>query len=101
MDFEFGLDEHDKPFITTALTGYALLSNPLLNKGTAFSRREREEFNLLGLIPPHETDLTIQRARSYETFQSKPTDIEKYIYLRDLQDSNETLYYSLLCEHIE
>jgi malate dehydrogenase (oxaloacetate-decarboxylating) len=100
MDFDFAVDAEDKPYIITALTGYALLSNPLLNKGMAFTHKEREEFNLVGLIPPNETTLAIQQERSYETFQSKATDLEKYIYLRDLQDSNETLFYSLLLEHI-
>lgn len=51
-------------------------------------------------MPPSQTTLAIQRARSFETFQSKASDIEKYIYLRDLQDSNETLFYSLIQEHI-
>ncbi|MES2217502.1 MAG: NAD-dependent malic enzyme [Pseudomonadota bacterium] len=100
MDFEFAVDANGKTFIKTQLTGYALLSNPLLNKGTAFTHQEREDLNLIGLIPHNESNLTVQRARSYETFQNKASDIEKYIYLRDLQDSNETLFYSLLREHI-
>jgi malate dehydrogenase (oxaloacetate-decarboxylating) len=100
MDFEFAVNADGKRYLKTNLTGYDLITNPLLNKGMAFTREEREKFNLLGIIPPYETDLSIQRARSYETFESKPTDLEKYIYLRDLQDSNETLFYSLLSEHI-
>jgi malate dehydrogenase (oxaloacetate-decarboxylating) len=100
MDYEFALGPDGKRYLKTQLTGYELISNPVLNKGTAFPRYEREEFNLLGLIPPHETDLHVQRARSYEMFQSKTSDLEKYIYLRDLQDSNETVFYSLLTEHI-
>ena len=81
-------------------TDYGLLLRPLLNKGTAFSNRERVEFKLLGLLPPEESTIEQQRARSYEAFKSKKTDLEKYLYLRDLQDSNETLYYNLLREHI-
>jgi malate dehydrogenase (oxaloacetate-decarboxylating) len=100
MDFEFARDNNGNPYLETSLTGYALLSNPLLNKGMAFTQQERLEFNLLGLIPPQETTLAIQRSRSFESYQSKQLDIEKYIYLRDLQDSNETLFYSLLCENI-
>jgi malate dehydrogenase (oxaloacetate-decarboxylating) len=100
MDFEISVDADGKPCLNTALTGYALLSNPILNKGMAFTSSEREEFNLLGLIPPHQIDLAVQRARSYEAYGNKSFDIEKYIYLRDLQDSNETLFYNLLCEHI-
>jgi malate dehydrogenase (oxaloacetate-decarboxylating) len=100
MDFEFAVGPDRKRYLKTNLSGYALISNPLLNKGTAFTHREREEFNLVGIIPPNETNLALQKARSYETFLSKTSDLEKYIYLRDLQDSNETLYYSLLTEHI-
>lgn len=84
-----------------SLTDYALLLNPLLNKGTAFSNEERREFKLFGLLPPEESSIVQQRARSYETYNSKNTDLEKYMYLRDLQDSNETLYYSLLREHLD
>jgi malate dehydrogenase (oxaloacetate-decarboxylating) len=100
MDFEFAVDNSGKPYLKVFLSGYALLTNPLLGKGTAFPYAEREAFGLLGLVPPCETTLAIQRTRSYETFHSKPSEIEKYVYLRDLQDSNETLFYRLLYEHI-
>ena len=100
MDFDFAVDDDGRTYIKTPLTGYALLSNPLLNKGTAFTHQEREALNLIGLIPRNESTLAVQRDRSYETFKNKPSDLEKYIYLRDLQDSNETLFYSLLTHHI-
>ncbi|MDP1602262.1 MAG: NAD-dependent malic enzyme [Legionella sp.] len=93
--------EDKKPdYQDISVTDYALLLNPILNKGTAFSNQEREEFKLFGLLPPEESTIAQQRARSYEAFTSKKTSLEKYLYLRDLQDSNETLYYSLLCEYI-
>lgn len=101
MDYQFALDANGKPYLKIKEMDYALTSNPILNKGTAFPNEERETFNLFGLIPPNVTNLTIQRARSYETFQNKPSDIEKYIYLRDLQNSNETLFYNLFSAHIE
>jgi malate dehydrogenase (oxaloacetate-decarboxylating) len=100
MEYQLTKDAEGHTFLKVALTDFSLLSHPLLNKGTAFSQEERETFGLLGLLPPSETNLAIQRARSYETFQSKASDIEKYIYLRDLQDSNETLFYSLILENI-
>lgn len=81
-------------------TGFELILNPILNKGTAFTDKEREQYHLLGILPPHISTLEEQRARSYSVFNSKKTNLEKYIYLRDLQDSNETLYYSLVLEHI-
>ncbi len=100
MDYEFATDHAGKPYLKVKLADFALLSHSLLNKGTAFPAEEREAFGLIGLLPPSQTTLAIQRARSFETFQSKVSDIEKYIYLRDLQDSNETLFYSLIEEHI-
>lgn len=89
-----------EPYQEISVTDYALLLNPILNKGTAFNNQERKEFKLFGLLPPEESTIAQQKMRSYEAFKNKKTDLEKYMYLRDLQDSNETLYYSLLCEHI-
>src|SRR5579862_7121058 len=101
MDYEQAVDSNGKPYLKVRLKRSHLLKSSLLNKGMAFPYSEREAFGLLGLLPPRETNLAEQRMRSYEAFQSKSSDIEKYIYLRDLQDSNETLFYSLLCENIE
>ncbi len=101
MDYEYLLDHQDKPYLKVGLTDYALMLNPLLNKGMAFTQEERELFHLWGLLPPSQIDLTIQHKRSYETCKSKTSDVEKYIYLRDLQDSNETLFYNLLCGHLD
>jgi malate dehydrogenase (oxaloacetate-decarboxylating) len=82
------------------LTGYALLDNSLLNKGSAFSEEERREFDLLGLLPPHTSTMEEQLARTYQSYRQKPNDLERYIYLISLQDRNETLFYRLLEEHI-
>jgi malate dehydrogenase (oxaloacetate-decarboxylating) len=86
--------------IETSLTGQRLLDNPLLNKGSAFSRDERREFGLLGLLPLHSSTLEEQLARTYENYQRKETDLERYVFLTALQDRNETLFYRLLLEHI-
>jgi malate dehydrogenase (oxaloacetate-decarboxylating) len=83
-----------------ALTGQMLLDNPLLNKGSAFTDDERREFGLLGLLPPHVSTIDEQLARTYENYRRKETDLERYIFLAALQDRNETLFYSLLQEHI-
>jgi malate dehydrogenase (oxaloacetate-decarboxylating) len=101
MDYKIAKDKNGSPYLKVFLTDYALLHHSFLNKGMSFSHEERETFELLGLLPPNETNLATQRARSYEAFKNKSPDIEKYIYLRDLQNSNETLFYSLLLEHIE
>ncbi|VEG90838.1 NAD-dependent malic enzyme [Legionella spiritensis] len=100
MDYVQREDEQGNPYFEVKTSDFSLITNPILNKGTGFSPGERADFNLYGLIPPEESSLVEQRARSYEAFKSKPTELEKYIYMRDLQDSNETLFYSLLCEHI-
>ncbi len=81
-------------------TGHLLLERPLLNKGTAFTASERRELGLLGLLPPHVDTLEQQISRAYEAYQDKPTDLERHIYLRQLQDHNETLFYRLLLDHL-
>jgi malate dehydrogenase (oxaloacetate-decarboxylating) len=91
---------HNEALNETSLTGQLLLANPLLNKGSAFSQDERREFGLLGLLPLHSSTLEEQLARTYENYQRKETDLERYVFLTALQDRNETLFYRLLLEHI-
>lgn len=86
--------------VETTKSGYDLITNPLLNKGMAFTPEERDAYFLHGLLPCHFATIAEQRQRSYETFCRKDSDIEKYIYLRDLQDSNETLFYNLICTYM-
>ncbi|HVZ19153.1 MAG TPA: NAD-dependent malic enzyme [Terriglobales bacterium] len=81
--------------------GHALLFNPLTNKGTAFTTRERDELNLHGLLPPTVSTIRQQLDRTYENFKAKTSNIERYIYLSSLQDRNETLFYRLVLEHID
>jgi malate dehydrogenase (oxaloacetate-decarboxylating) len=90
-----GADAYEVPF-----SGHLLLERPLLNKGTAFTREERRTFGLLGLLPPVEETLEEQATRSFEAYCAKPTDLERHIYLRQLQDANETLFYRLLLDHL-
>ncbi len=78
-----------------------LLNNPALNKGTAFTEEERETFGLHGLLPPIVESLDDQVLRAYKAFALKPNDLERHIYLRQLQDTNEVLFYRLLLDHIE
>jgi malate dehydrogenase (oxaloacetate-decarboxylating) len=81
--------------------GLDLLDTPTLNKGTAFTEEERAEFGLQGLLPPHVETLDEQAVRAYEAFQKKDNDLERHIYLRALQDTNEVLFYRLIVDHIE
>lgn len=81
--------------------GIELLNFPGLNKGTAFTEEERKQFGLNGLLPPHVESLEEQVVRAYEAYKRKGDDLERHIYLRALQDTNEVLFYRLLLEHIE
>lgn len=87
--------------IKTKLTGYDLLNNPRLNKGTAFTEKERDVFALHGLLPPHIGTLEDQRERCHKGLSDQPAPLEKYSFMRDLQDTNETLFYSLITHNIE
>jgi malate dehydrogenase (oxaloacetate-decarboxylating) len=87
--------------VRTALSGYELLNDPLLNKGTAFTEAERDAFELHGLLPPHVATLDYQVKRRLDAFRKLGSDMQKYVFLRGLQDSNETLFYALLTRNIE
>lgn len=81
--------------------GPALLETPLLNKGSAFTKEERAAFNLTGLLPPIYETIEEQVARAYMQYSSFEEPINKHIYLRAIQDNNETLFYRLLQQHLE
>jgi malate dehydrogenase (oxaloacetate-decarboxylating)(NADP+) len=82
-------------------TGHALLRDPLLNKGTAFSEREREKLGLRGLLPPRIDTQEEQVLRTLENYWAKPDDLEKYIFMTALHDRNETLFYRVLMDNLE
>lgn len=81
-------------------SGRNLIDSPLANKGTAFSELERRRHGLLGLLPPHVETLQEQAARCWAAYLAKDTDLERHIYLRALQDTNETLFYRLIVDHL-
>ncbi len=83
------------------LRGTALLGDSVLNKGTAFTERERDALGLRGLLPPRVFSLELQEKRALAALAKKPTAIEKYIYLTTLQSRNETLFYRLMTNHAE
>ncbi|MGE4070377.1 MAG: NAD-dependent malic enzyme [Lysobacterales bacterium] len=87
--------------IETSLTGLDLINQPLLNKGTAFTEEERDEFRLHGTLPPTIGTLEGQVRRRLKVLRSFATHFERYAFLRDLQDANETLFYALLVNNIE
>ena len=87
--------------VETELEGTALLTNPMLNKGTAFTDEERTAFALHGLLPPHVGTLEVQSARRLQAMRKLAGDLDRYVFLRGLQDANETLFYALLTQNLE
>ncbi|MEV0073417.1 NAD-dependent malic enzyme [Amycolatopsis sp. NPDC050768] len=81
--------------------GHDRLFDPLTTKGTAFTHDERRELGLLGLLPLAEKTIGEQVAHTYQEFARQPADLDKHVFLRGLQDRNETLFYRLLAEHLE
>src|SRR6201987_2112375 len=81
--------------------GMDLLNRQGLNKGTAFTDEETTKFGCDGLLPPHIESLEEQVVRAYEAYKRKDDDLERHIYLRALQDTNEVLFYRLLLAQIE
>ena len=93
--------ECGQPAPLPQLRGMDLLETPLLNKATAFTNVERTALRLHGLLPPQIETLDQQVVRAYEAFRRKTEDLERHIYLRALQDTNEVLFYRLLLDHME
>jgi len=85
----------------TRLRGVDIMRDPFLNKGTAFTTREREMLGLRGLIPPTQFSIGEQIHRQIIAFRKQPNNLAKYIFLERLHNRNETLYYRFLLEHIE
>lgn len=81
--------------------GPVLLDSPLLNKASAFTRDERRDFNLTGLLPYTMETIEEQSVRAYNQYLLCTTDIERHIYLRSIQDDNETLFYRLVEDHLD
>ena len=81
--------------------GVALLRDPLLNKGTAFSEKERDAFGLRGLLPAHLLSQEEQVARILTNLRRLPDDLEKYVALNALHDRNEALFFRVVCDNID
>jgi malate dehydrogenase (oxaloacetate-decarboxylating) len=87
--------------IETTLSGGNLIRHHLLNKGTAFTEAERDDFHLHGLLPPNVGTLEGQVSRRLGVLRKFATNFERYAFVRDLQDTNETVFYALLMAHME
>ncbi len=97
----YEIDELEHKIVHVKKRGMDLIRDPMLNKGSAFSDKERNEFNLYGLVPPHVSTFEEQIKRVTENYRRKDTDIGKYIFLEALHDRNEILYYALLLRNLE
>ncbi len=95
------LDYESKRPLYIPYAGPILLEFPLLNKGSAFSIEERNEFNLNGLLPEAVESIEEQAQRAWRQFQDFKNNNDKHVYLRNIQDTNETLFYRLLDNHLE
>ncbi|HEY5610429.1 MAG TPA: NAD-dependent malic enzyme, partial [Thermoanaerobaculia bacterium] len=90
----------NEEYLEVYLRGRQVLTDPFLNKGTAFTHDERTSLGLRGLIRSSISDIETQRTRNYEMFSRKQDDLEKYIFLQSLLNRNEILFYDLLCHHL-
>jgi len=95
------IDEEGKEYIPIAKTGMDLLRDAVLSKGSAFTEDERTELLLHGLLPPHVSTIDEQLQRVHENFDRASTPILKYIYLRALQERNETLFHAFIMHDLE
>lgn len=90
----------DYPSITTTKRGKALIHDPLLNKGSAFSTKERDELGLHGLLPPQQNTLAQQARRAHNSLLRLSEPLDKYVGFSALQDRNEHLFYRILMDHM-
>jgi malate dehydrogenase (oxaloacetate-decarboxylating) len=86
--------------LQTSICGKPLLTTPQLNKSTAFSQREREAFQLLGKLPPRIETLEEQVIRAHKQYSAYSSELQRNIYLNNLHDTNQVLFYRLVSEHL-
>lgn len=87
--------------VRPAETGVKLLQNPVMNKGSAFSREERLRLGILGLVPPHVSTMEQQVARALANVRSQATDLQRYVEMISLLDRNETLFYRVVMDNLD
>lgn len=101
LDFNIVTDEETSElYLETSLRGKPLLTTAQLNKGTAFTEEERRRFMLLGKLPFRVETLEEQVARAYEQYHSYTTPLKKNIFLNNLHDNNQVVFYKLVSQHL-
>ena len=102
LNFNLKRDKKTKEAVVeTSIYGKLLLTTPQLNKGTAFTTQERKDFELLGKLPHHIESLDEQVKRSYLQFASYTTRLQQNIYLNNLHNKNQILFYKLVGTHLD
>lgn len=102
LNFKINKDKStNETWIETSLTGKPLLMTPQLNKGTAFTHEERHQFGLMGKLPSRVEELHEQAMRAYMQYKNYDTLLQKNIYLHNLHNSNQVLFYKLIQNHLE
>lgn len=94
-------DQHITPWTVSVASGYTLLRDPHHNKGLAFTEKERDAHYLRGLLPPAYLSQELQEKKCLETLRQYQVPLQKYMFLMDLQERNEKLFYKLLIDHVE
>ena len=100
-DFELQTTSSRDIVLRVRARGRRILRNPVANRGTAFTLGEREQLALAGLLPSQVTTIEEQLPRSYAQYSRSPSPLAKFIYLSQLRDRNEVLYYRLVSENLE
>src|SRR5437868_4081817 len=101
LDFKLKRDpETNELYVETSLIGKPLLTTPQLNKGTAFTQEERKEFGLLGKLPNRVETLDEQVKRAYLQYSTYTSRLKQNIYLNNLHDKNQIVFYKLLSRHL-
>lgn len=102
LNFKIKKDEKkNETWIETSISGKPLLMTPQLNKGTAFSAQERHDFGLIGKLPTRVEELHEQAMRAYLQYKSYDTLLQKNVYLHNLHNNNEVLFYKVIQNHME
>ena len=94
------IDWYSGGTLEAPFSGHELLEDPVWNKGTAFTGEERRDLGLLGLLPPHIDTMEGQLDRACDEFTRRPTDLDRHVFLRELQDENDTLFSRIVLDHI-
>src|SRR4249920_2458752 len=98
------MNTHEQPKLSidgNSPRGIALLRDPLLNTGTAFTEQERDTLGLRGLLPAHVLSMEAQAKRVMTNLRRLPNDLEKYVALNALHDRNEALFFRIVCDNID